>query len=69
MSDLRHDGLRSSHGPDASANTMENLAHDEIADIIARLSEVDEKSSAKRSPGNAKDGRPVVSAIPTEETK
>lgn len=48
---------------------MENLAHDEIADIIARLSKVDEKSSAKHTPGNAKDGRPVVSAVPAEETK
>lgn len=48
---------------------MENLAHDEIADIIARLSEMDEKSSAKHTPGDTKDGWPVVSVIPAEETK
>jgi hypothetical protein len=48
---------------------MENLAHNKIADIIARLSEVDEKSSAKHTPGDTEDGRPVVSAIPAEKTR
>jgi hypothetical protein len=48
---------------------MEDLAHNEVADIIARLSEMDEESSAKHTPGDTKDCRPVVSAVPAEETR
>ena len=48
---------------------MENLAHDKVPNVIARLSEVNEERGAKHTPGNAEYSRPVVSSIPTEETK
>lgn len=69
MSDLGHDGKRSGHSPNTTANTVENLAHDKVPNVIARLSEVNEQRGAKHTPGNAEYSRPVVSSVPTEEAR
>ncbi|KAI6769281.1 hypothetical protein HG531_010385 [Fusarium graminearum] len=69
VSDLGHDGKRSTHGPDTTANTMENLTHDKVPNIVSRLSEVNEESSAEHTPGDAKNSGPVVSPVPTKEAK
>lgn len=65
--DGRHDGQRRRHGPDAAAHTVEDLTHDEVAQGVAGLAEVDEQSGAEDAEGDAGDGGPVVAPVPAQE--
>lgn len=66
VADRGHDGERTAHGPDTTANTMEDLAHDKVTDLLAGLTEVDEKSRTEDTPGDTGDGGPVVAAVVLE---
>ena len=63
MVDGSHDGERSSHGPDAAADAVEDLAHDAIADVHARMVEVYQQSTPKDAERNARGSWPVVTTV------
>lgn len=58
--DRGHDSNLTADGPNASANTVKELAHDEVADVSARVTEVDEQSGTEEHEGHTAHGRPLV---------
>lgn len=47
-----HDGNLSSQGPNTTIKTVEDLTHDEIANVGSRVTEIDEKGGSEDSKGN-----------------
>jgi hypothetical protein len=45
---------------------VEDLAHDEVADIDAWMAEVDQQSSSEDTERNTRDGRPVVTTVSSQ---
>ena len=66
MVDGRHDGEGTGHGPDAAADAVEDLAHDEVADIDAWMAEIDQQCRSEDAERNTRDGGPVVATVSSQ---